>query len=563
MAYIIGIILIIIVLLIIGLIYRKRIYDMVDQVEAKKTNLTERDVASELGRIKVLNLSGETQKSFEKWKEDWDEIVTVKLPGVEETLIHAEDHADKFKFRKAKEQLQKADEIIEAADKEVDTILFELNELLESEKMSRDEVEQIEPALKNVRKTLSQNRYQYGKADAKFDEQLDELEARLSAYYEMTEEGNYMEGKQLVMELKDDVESTVKTIEEYPSTYKLCKHELPAQLEQLNSGIKEMIEEGYHVGHLGYEEEIRSYKEKLNEMLKLMDEGLVSKVQPVLNNMEERIKEIYDLLEKEALAKNYLETKLPMFEKAISDLEHAFTTTKYEVEQLQKTYYFEDRDMENYLSIENTIANKKEQLIEFKDQIEDQNRSHSELRDELEKEFLAVEELEENHKVFRKRLHTMRKDELEAKAQLEEMRKDLFELRRRLNKSNIPGIPSFIRNSLEEVSAKNDAVLDELKQQPLEMKNVQEALIQAKEKLNQATEQTDLVLEQAYLTEQVIQYANRYRSRNPELAAKLEEAERQFRSYQYELALEIAVKAIEEVDPEALKRIEENHMAVQ
>src|SRR5699024_4882916 len=151
------------VLLIIGLIYRKRIYDMVDQVEAKKTNLTERDVASELGRIKVLNLSGETQKSFEKWKEDWDEIVTVKLPGVEETLIHAEDHADKFKFRKAKEQLQKADEIIEAADKEVDTILFELNELLESEKMSRDEVEQIEPALKNVRKTLSQNRYQYGK----------------------------------------------------------------------------------------------------------------------------------------------------------------------------------------------------------------------------------------------------------------------------------------------------------------------------------------------------------------------------------------------------------------
>src|SRR5699024_1870453 len=289
-------------------------------------------------------------------------------------------------------------------------------------------------------------------------------------------------GKQLVMELKDDVESTVKTIEEYPSTYKLCKHELPAQLEQLNSGIKEMIEEGYHVGHLGYEEEIRSYKEKLNEMLKLMDEGLVSKVQPVLNNMEERIKEIYDLLEKEALAKNYLETKLPMFEKAISDLEHAFTTTKYEVEQLQKTYYFEDRDMENYLSIENTIANKKEQLIEFKDQIGDQNRSHSELRDELEKEFLAVEELEENHKVFRKRLHTMRKDELEAKAQLEEMRKDLFELRRRLNKSNIPGIPSFIRNSLEEVSVKNDAVLDELKQQPLEMKNVQEALNQAKEK---------------------------------------------------------------------------------
>ena len=563
MAYIIGIILIIIVLLIIGLIYRKRIYDMVDQVETKKNNLTERDVASELGRIKVLNLSGETQKHFEKWKEDWDQIVTVKLPRVEELLIEAEEFADKFKFRKAKEKLQKATEIIEGADQDADTILAELNALLESEKTSRDEVEQIEPAIKDARKMLSQNRYQYGKADETFDEALNELEERLSAYYELTDEGNYMEGKQLVMEIKEDVESTIKTIDEYPSTYKLCKYELPTQLDQLNSGIKEMIEGGYHVGHLGYDEEIQSYKEKLDEMLKHMDQGLLSSVQPVLNNMEERIKEIYDLLEKEAVAKNYLETKLPMFETAIHDLDHAFTSTKLEVEQLQKTYYIEDQDMESYLSIENKIANKKEQLIELEEQMTDKNRSHSELRDELEKEFLAVEELDENHKLFRKRLHTMRKDELEAKEKLEEMRKELFELRRRLKKSNIPGIPSFIRNSLEEVSTRNEAVLEELKQQPLEMKNVQEALNHAKLKLDQAAEQTNLVLEQAYLTEQVIQYANRYRSGNPELAAKLEEAERQFRAYQYELALEIAVKAIEEVDPEALKRIEENHMAAQ
>src|SRR5699024_3609466 len=128
---------------------------------------------------------------------------------------------------------------------------------------------------------------------------------------------------------------------------------------------------------------------------KHMDQGLLSSVQPVLNNMEERIKEIYDLLEKEAVAKNYLETKLPMFETAIHDLDHAFTSTKLEVEQLQKTYYIEDQDMESYLSIENKIANKKEQLIELEEQMTDKNRSHSELRDELEKEFLAVEELDE------------------------------------------------------------------------------------------------------------------------------------------------------------------------
>lgn len=562
MAYVIGIILVIIVLLIIGLIFRKKIYDMVDQVETKKLTITERDVASELGKIKVLNLSGETQKSFEKWKENWDQIVTVKLANVEECLIGAEEHADKFRFRKAKNKLQEAENLLEAINQEIDSILSELNELLESEKTSRIEVEKMEPLLKEVRKQLSQNRYQYGKAEATFDERIDQLEKELDTYHELVDAGNYMEGKELVMKLKQDVEELEDAIENFPAAYKLCKHELPQQLDNLSSGIKEMKEDGYHVLHLGFDKEIQSYKEKLTEMMKLMDEGMLAEVQPVLANIEERVKEMYEVLEKEAIAKNYLETKIPIFEKMLKDLEHEFMSTKFEVEKLKQTYYFEDEDMESFLSIENMLNNKNERLRDLKEQMNDENSSHSDLRDELEKEFLALEDLEETHKTFCKRLHNMRKDELEAKEKLEEMRKELFDLRRKLNKSNIPGIPNFIRNSLEEVAHKNDAVLDALNQQPLEMKYVQEALNDSKEALKKATEQTNLVLEQAYLTEQVIQYANRYRSQNPELAAKLEESERYFRSYQYELALEVAVKAVEEVEPGAIKRIEENHIAM-
>lgn len=562
MAYVIGIILVIIVLLIIGLIFRKKIYDMVDQVETKKLTITERDVASELGKIKVLNLSGETQKSFEKWKENWDQIVTVKLANVEECLIGAEEHADKFRFRKAKNNLQEAENLLEAINQEIDSILSELNELLESEKTSRIEVEKMEPLLKEVRKQLSQNRYQYGKAEATFDERIDQLEKELDTYHELVDAGNYMEGKELVMKLKQDVEELEDAIENFPAAYKLCKHELPQQLDNLSSGIKEMKEDGYHVLHLGFDKEIQSYKEKLTEMMKLMDEGMLAEVQPVLANIEERVKEMYEVLEKEAIAKNYLETKIPIFEKMLKDLEHEFMSTKFEVEKLKQTYYFEDEDMESFLSIENMLNNKNERLRDLKEQMNDENSSHSDLRDELEKEFLALEDLEETHKTFCKRLHNMRKDELEAKEKLEEMRKELFDLRRKLNKSNIPGIPNFIRNSLEEVAHKNDAVLDALNQQPLEMKYVQEALNDSKEALKKATEQTNLVLEQAYLTEQVIQYANRYRSQNPELAAKLEESERYFRSYQYELALEVAVKAVEEVEPGAIKRIEENHIAM-
>jgi len=536
---------------------------MVDRVENRKMEITERDVASELGRIKVLNLSGETQESFEKWKEDWDQIVTKELPDIEEYLMDAEEHADRFRFRKAKNRLHDAEKLLESIDKNIDVILAELHELLESEETSRAEVEEIEPAVKNVRRQLSQNRYQYGKAEANFDKRIDELEEQLAEYYELVAEGNYMEGKQLVINVKKNLDEMEQTIDEFPSAYKMCKHELPAQLDNLNSGIKEMEEDGYHVAHLGLEKEIRTYKERLQEMLRLMDEGILAEPKTVLSDIEERIKEIYELLEKEAIAKNYLETKMPSYEKSLDDLHSKFITTKLEVEQLKRAYYFEDEDMESFLSIENTLTNMKENLEELEKKTEDEDSSHSELRDELEQGFQALEELDKKHEAFRKRIHNMRKDELEAKEKLEEMHKELFDLQRKLKKSNIPGVPNSIWNSLEKVSAKNDKVLQVFEQQPLEMRNIQEALNEAKEELNKSTEQTNLMLEQAYLTEQVIQYANRYRSQNPELAAKLEESERQFRAYQYELALEIAVKAVEEVDPDALKRIEQNHMALQ
>lgn len=151
----------------------------------------------------------------------------------------------------------------------------------------------------------------------------------------------------------------------------------------------------------------------------------------------------------------------------------------------------------------------------------------------------------------------MRQDEIEAKEKLAEMRKQLYQVNRRLKKSNIPGVPTFIWNKMEEANERNNRVFSALEKQPLDMIEVQQALSEAKTTIDYVAEQTETLLEQAYLTEQVIQYANRYRSQDPVLAGKLSEAERLFRAFEYELALEQAARAVEEVEPGALKHIEQ------
>ncbi|SHH68667.1 septation ring formation regulator EzrA [Virgibacillus chiguensis] len=563
MAYIIGIILVVIALIITGLILRKRVYDVVDRNEAWKMDIMGRNINAELSRIKILNLSGETQDKFEAWKERWEHIVTKELTDIEEHLFDAEEAADRYRFSKAKKTLAEVEKILQKVEMEIEQIIKEVDELLNSEAESRKEMEYVEPTLKDLRKKLSQNRYQYGKAESYFETKLDELFKELASYYELIEEGNYIEAKQLVDNLKLSLDHLQIQLEEFPHVYKMCKQELPSQLDDLLSGIKEMKSEGYRVEHLAFEKEIRNYQQKLTQMVDKLDKGDMANGETLIEEIETRSKEMYQLLEKEAIAKNYVETKLPTYQQTMQEVTATFNDTKQEVEQLQKAYYFEDSDMEKYISLEKLISKLNSQVETVVSDLKEEKSPHTKLRNEIEAALEEIEKLKESHQAFRKRIQNLRKDELEAKEKLTEMRNELYSVQRKLKKSNVPGVPTFIWNLIETANDKNQRVVKALENQPLEMAEVQQALNDAKNAVTYCVEQTELMLEQAYLTEQVIQYANRYRSQYPLLAEKLAESERLFRKYEYELALENAAKAIEEVEPGALKRIEAYQSAVE
>lgn len=562
MAYIIGIILIIIALIIVGLIMRKRVYDMVDRLEAWKMDILNRNVASQLGRIKSLNLSGETQEKFESWKDRWEYIITKELPYIEEYLFDAEEAADRYRFSKANKTVKKAEQTLQSIEADIEKMLEELDEFMEFEESSRKEIEQLQPTIKTLRKELSQNRYQYGKAEGCFDARIDQLTEQLKKYDALVEDGDYSEAHQLVEELKQRVNGLQMQINEFPHIYKMCKQELPAQLDELYKGLQDMKENGYRVEHLGFQKEIHNYQRRLSDCVVSLENGDTSEAKAIMTEAEDRITEMYQLLEKEAIAKNYMENKIPSYQDALNVLENNFHSTRDEVEALKKTYYFEDSDMEKYLLLEKSITHLKNHLDELTTEVENENSSHSELRKELEAGFQQVEDIEQKHKDFKKRIQNMRKDEVEAKEKLADMKNELYAVNRRLNKSNIPGVPRAVWNMIEEAADKNAHVLAAFDKQPLDITEVQHALTEAKTAVDYVTEQTDIMLDQAYLTEQVIQYANRYRSQFPALSAKLSESERLFRSYEYDLALERAAKAIEEIEPGALKRIEAYQEAV-
>lgn len=557
MEYVIGIILFLIAFIIYGLILRKRVYDQVDRLEAWKMEIMNRNVTEELSKLKTLNLSGETQERFENWRSEWDEIITKQLPDLEEYLFDAEEAADRYRFRSAKKVLGHVREVLEAIEGSINNIFKELDNLLDSEESSRKEIEEIQPFLKELRKQLLQKRYQYGKAEIRFEVELDDIVEQLKSYHTQVDNGNYIEANELVQEMKGKLEVLHEKLLVFPELYKKSKQEIPSQLDDLRAGLKEMKEQGYRINHLNIDKRLLSYEEKLVLFVEKLEKGEIAQVQEGLQEIEQNLQESYQQLEEEAIARNHVQKKFPLVEKRLHEASKSLLQTKQEVKSLEASYQFEEKDLETNMRLEKWLNQLKKQAETLHKAVNEEESPHSEIDAEIESWTEQWEELREKHHAFTDKLYTLRKEEREAKGTIEEIRRDLMEINRKLQKSNLPGIPEYIFTALQKAGDGIEEVALKLDHHPLDMGEIQVGLQQASKGVRTAVEQTDFLLDQARLAEFVIQYANRYRSKYPLLAAKLSEAEHEFRNFNYELSLEQASMALEEIEPGALKRLED------
>src|SRR5690625_1437439 len=476
MEYVIGIILALIALIITGLILRKRLYDSVDYYESWKLDIMNRNVASELAKEKQLTLQGETKEQFNKWKSDWDAILTKDLANIEELLYDTEYAADRYFFRTAKQNIAKMETILVKTEEKIESMLAELNDLLKTEEKNRSEMEKIGPRLEELRKQLSVNRFIYKRAEVRLEVEFDELKEALHTYSTLMEEGNYHQATEIIEDVKKRLDKLEEEMDTFPVVYKRCKDELPAKLDELTKGIKEMKEEGFHIDHLNLVQDINKYHSRLIKALTSLEKTGVEEAEKVADEIDDQIIEMYDLLEREALAKNYVDSKLPNYEHSVSKLAERFSMTKNEVETLKETYFFEDADLEKFMALEKEVMQTDKMLKEMTVKIETKTYAHSKLRTELEDAIEKLNALRSEHESFIEKIKNLRKDEIEVRNQLESMNDQVFKVTRTLRNSNIPEVPAHIWNLIDEAGTKNELVLEALDESPLDIGKVQRYL---------------------------------------------------------------------------------------
>jgi septation ring formation regulator len=557
MIYIFGGIGVLIAFFLTGYFMKRKYFNEVDRYEAWKIELMNRPVLDEMSKVKQLNMTGQTEELFERWRKEWDEIVTVELPGIEELLFDAEEFTDKLRFKKAKEALASIDGKLEVLEERIRKILEELNELVGSEEKNRTEVEELKELYRQSRKTLLAHSHSFGKAEKGLEEQLNGLLEKFQEFDVKTESGDYLEAREILLGIKAGLEDMGVKLEVIPQLLHDCNIGLPAQISELKEGCREMAEQGYALGHLGIEKELEEIGAGLAQIQSGIDDGDVAETRQEMEELKQRIDGLFDLLEKEVEARRFVTVHQGEMREQLILAADASEKIQEEIEAVQQSYHLPNKELEVHSRADELLFELMKRYEVLAGRVLQGEIAYSYLSEELAGLKDEIEDCIAEQKEFKEKLNTLRKDEMSARDSLRELSRKITSSMKLVSKSNLPGLSQNYKYLLEDAKESIQNVSDKLEQKPLDIPTIQQHLEIAELTVEKLANTTAETVENVRLAERVIQYGNRYRSSFPSVDKGLKEAEEHFRNYNYREALEQAAAAIEEVEPGAMKKIDE------
>lgn len=96
MRYIIPAVIVLLVIAIIAFIIRKKHQTEIARLEHEKHQIQNKPILEEMTKVKQLNMNGQTEEMFERWRNNWTEVMDVHMPKIDVLLFDAEEYVDKF-----------------------------------------------------------------------------------------------------------------------------------------------------------------------------------------------------------------------------------------------------------------------------------------------------------------------------------------------------------------------------------------------------------------------------------------------------------------------------------
>ena len=534
---------------------RKRNVSRLTALEERKEELYNLPVNDEVEAVKNMHLIGQSQVTFREWNQKWVDLSLNSFADIENNLFEAEGYNNSFRFFKATHQIDQIESQIDLIEEDIAAIRNALSELEKQESKNSGRVLHALDLFENLQHTVAENSEQYGKALPEIEKQLENIQSEFSQFVTLNSSGDPVEAAAILDSTENHILALTHIVDRVPSLVKTLSTELPEQLEDLEEGYRKLLDANYHFT----ETDIESRFQLLHESLKNNQENIrqleLDNAEYENTQIQEEINALYDIFTREIAAQKVVESLLSTLPTYLNHLKENNQVLVQDLERLNKTYLLPESDGNHVRRLQAELSGLDTAITEATEDQTEPTQAYSVLEEQFSSLQSNLKDIEDEQVSVSERLAQIEKDDINARQKANVYVNRLHTIKRYMEKRNLPGIPQSFLKLFFTASHNTEDLMAELEQAQVNIESVKRILEITTHDMEALETETYNIVQYATLTEQLLQYSNRYRSFDERIQQAFNKALEIFeKEFDYKASFEKISQALEVAEPGVTNR---------
>ena len=539
----------------IAIYVRKRNESKLAILEEKKEELYNLPVNDEVEAVKNMHLIGQSQVTFREWNQKWVDLSLNSFADIENNLFEAEGYNNSFRFFKASHQIDQIESQITLIEEDIAAIRNALADLEKQESKNSGRVLHTLDLFEELQHRVADHSEEYGQGLSEIEKQLENIQSEFSQFVTLNTSGDPVEAAVILDNAENHILALTHIVDRIPAVVTTLSKELPDQLEDLEDGYRKLLDANYHFA----ETDIEARFQLLYEALKKNHENIA---QLELDNAEyentqiqEEINALYDIFTREIAAQKVVEGLVATLPTYLQHMKDSNAVLVEDIKRLSKSYLFSETDVSHVHRLQTELDSLEESVLELTSEQEEHSEPYSLLEERLENLQATLKEIEDEQVELSQRLAQIEKDDINARQKANVYVNRLHTIKRYMEKRNLPGIPQNFLQLFFTASNHTEELMAELEEAQVNIEAVNRMLEITTNNMEALEEETYNIVQYATLTEQLLQYSNRYRSFDERIQEAFNESLEIFeKEFDYHASFDKISQALEVAEPGVTNR---------
>ncbi|CAI3523878.1 septation ring formation regulator EzrA [Enterococcus cecorum] len=541
----------------VGYFVRKKTLARLDELEQRKEQLFDLPVIEEVDEVKKMHLVGQSQNTFREWNQKWTDLSTTAFADLESQILEVESLNETFRFMKAKQAVEEAEVALLNMEEDVAEIRNGLKELRESEERNSLQVQNALDKYQELKKRMREESDTFGPAYSELQKQLKSIEIEFTQFVTLNTSGDPVEAREVLQTAENHTYTLEDVMNRLPVLYEDLNKTFPDQLKEIKEGYQKLIDDHFVFPENNFLAEVSRVRERIENSMRDLAKTEVNLVEPANSDTANDIDALYSIMEREIEAKKYVLKNREVIADYVAFATKNNRQLLIEIDHTAQSYTLNHNELGRVRGFQTEVDELVRRNTDMMEKMDGHKIPYSEVQEFYKYAYKILDDIQNQQVEIDEELRELRRGEKVAQEKVKNFEFQLRNLKRFVEKQRLPGLPNDYLEFFFMVTDHVEGLNRALNKIRINMEDINRYVDTCQDDLDKLDKETHDLVDAAALTEQMMQYANRYRHSHPDIKASIDRSLDLFtNTYQYQEALDEIGTALERVEPGAFARIE-------